>query len=159
MNRENIDMLEYSGYVNITTCKKKTHIKNSGTANLFELFARLLAGYIVNPVELPRTIMLYYEVNGQKKAALNQPIAVTSAYRIINNQHCAVFTGAISDTNLHNEVENTQYYLELRNGTINTNALAYIPIDTSILKQVESGRQALIEWVMTVSNVSKSTII
>ena len=155
MNKENIDTLKYSGYVNITTSKSRSKVSNNGTTTLFELFARLLAGYIVNSSELPRTIMLYYRDNSKpdvKIAALNQPINVTSAYRKIKNHPCAVFTGAISDTNLQNLVENATYSLELRDGTIHTSALAEIGVDINILKQVESGRQALIEWVMQVSN-------
>lgn len=151
-----IDKFGYSGYVNISTTQNKAKVKNAGTETLFELFARLLAGYTVNSAELPRSIMLYAKSIERTTPALNQSIPVTSSFRRIKNQPCAVFTAAISDTNLQNllPADEYKYYLELRDGTINNVALASIPVERVILEQVQSGRQALIEWVMQVSNTT-----
>lgn len=159
MLKNNIDTLQYSGYVNITTTKSKSKIKNKGTTTLFSLFARLLAGYIVNSAELPKTIMLYSMSSidsGVRYPALNQEIVVSSAYRMIKSHPCAVFTGAISDTNLQNLDVEATYVLELHDGTINQTKLAEIQVDINILRQVQSGRQALIEWVMQVNQPSNA---
>ena len=150
--------LIYAGNVRITTSKKKRNIKNNGKDPLFKLLCRFLAGYSINPAELPTFIDLKASSEGTSNTvpAIIQPVKVQISYKILSNGVPAtIYTANITDTNLiQMNVKYNKYIVELKDGTPQNNVLAEIQITNDIISEITIGRQALVEWELTIGNAA-----
>lgn len=154
--------LTYYGKVNIKVGKKTYSNYNEGKPKLFELFARFLCGNKIDNVELPTFINVVRRdtISGGPKQVpiINQPLNITKQFkRDAANNQTAVITTSIVDTNLTSSATKpaegstgSKYYLILLNESLDE--LAEIQIEESIISQISTGRQALIEWSLYITN-------
>ena len=138
--------LVYIGDVKITVSRKSYKYKNSGTPLLFEYFARWLAGQTLGSDILPDHLVV---MEGDTVVSRNN-IPITINYKTTSNGPSAIVSGVILDSNLSNLSESQNHILELRNSV--DDPIAQIKIDYEILAQIKTGRQALIEWSMRITN-------
>lgn len=137
---------EYIGDVKIKVSKKSYKYKNSGTDKLFTYFCKWLAGeHLENDIK-PHHI----DIRGLNGVTLTfQSIPVVSEFRATAKGPATVITAVILDSNIGDVIANN-YYLSLKNS--GGDELAIIAIDNAVIEQVKTGRQALVEWTMRVSN-------
>lgn len=142
--------LAYYGKVKIRVGRKTYSNYNTGKDRLFELFARFLCGQFPNLSELPTYIQV---MEKEGRSILNQPLNITKQFKRDSKGYpVTVITTAINDSNLPSNVDFTKSYeLVLLDGD-ELRQLASIDIAANILSQITSGRQALIEWSLYVTN-------
>ena len=147
--------LKYNGKVNITVNKKKYKSHNAGADYLFELFARFLSGYKIDPSSLPRYITIKAESvdGGMSTTILNNSIMVTTETVLADNQKYATrITATLVASNIAvdaiSDYENFELWL-LNSDDIR---IASTEISSTVLEQVVEGRQAVIEWFLQVDN-------
>lgn len=140
---------EYIGDVKIKVSRKSYKYKNSGTNLLFTYFCQWLAGENLQNDIKPYQLEVI-DINEHRLTY--QPTPVITEYRTTNQGPATVVTAVILDSNINitTIAENGDYYLSLQNS--NGDELARIKIETAVLTQVQTGRQALVEWTMRISN-------
>lgn len=143
--------LAYYGKVKIRVGRKTYSNYNAGKDRLFELFARFLCGQFPNLNELPTYVQVIEKEDGT--SILNQPLNITKQFKRDSKGYpVTVITTAINDSNLaSSNIPDKSYELVLLDGD-ELAPLASIDIAASILSQITSGRQALIEWSLYVTN-------
>ncbi|MBO5712101.1 MAG: hypothetical protein J6R47_04615 [Acholeplasmatales bacterium] len=149
--------LSYIGEVKIKVGRKTYSNHNSGTLNLFALFARLLCGHKIEGTELPAYIDIIDTKAENQPSILNQMLNITRQYKVGSLlEQKAVITTVINDSNLLEITaeRDSEYELVLYNGQTDKTKLASIKIEASILNQILAGRQALIEWSLYITNKS-----
>ena len=139
---------EYIGDVKIKVSRKSYRYKNSGTNLLFKYFCQWLAGENLQNDVKPYQVEVID--NSSRNPLTYQTIPVVTEYRTTNRGPATVVNAIILDSNINKISENGDYYLSLQN--VNGDELARIKIETTVLTQVQTGRQALIEWTMRISN-------
>lgn len=143
--------LAYKGTVNITLQKSKYKFKNNGTADLFTLIARFLAGSDVFTTELPSRLDLREAPNN---TILSNKINISSKTVVGNKLRVAA---TLLGSNLTSFTAGKTYTLYLLSGS--DKQLASIQLDAEILNQLYSqqgeGRQALIEWDLEFTNTAQ----
>lgn len=158
--------LTYYGKVNIKVGKKTYSNYNEGKPKLFELFARFLCGNKIDNVELPTFINVVRRdtISGESKQVpiINQILNITKQFkRDASNNQIAVITTSIVDSNLISSATegtgDSKYYLILLNESLDE--LAEIQIEESIISQISTGRQALIEWSLYITNKNEGESI
>ena len=149
-----LDKMIYTGDVKIKTRSHISQIHNEGTANLFELFAQALVGEVPAD-QLPTFIDLRTE---QNETLLNDLIPIYKQRR----QTTCVINAAIKQSNLadhSNVTDNSTFYLHLLSNNSPSNlakrTLAKLTVKGSLINQINSGRQALIEWNLYVGNATE----
>ena len=142
---------EYIGDVKIKVSKKSYKYKNSGTDKLFTYFCQWLAGEQLGNDTKPHHIDVI-DLEGDKLTFQSTP--VVAEFRTTNKGPATVITAVILDSNI-GEVNASNYYLSLKNS--GGDELAKIAISNDVIDQVKTGRQALIEWTMRVSNREVTT--
>lgn len=143
---------EYIGDVKIKVSKKSYKYKNSGTNLLFEYFCKWLAGEQLENDIKPHHITVI-DLSGSLLTF--QSIPIVAEFRTTNKGPATVITAVILDSNIGEVNANNNYYLSLKNS--GDDELAKISVNIDILEQVKTGRQALIEWTMRVSNREVTT--
>ncbi len=139
--------LNYIGEVNIKILKNSYAYKNAGTEDLFKLIARLLAGEKLNLNQYPASIMLKKD----EIDYLNSKLPIRKKYD--NSSISTLITASIMQYDLidtESPTANNNFTLVLYSG--NDLALASIELDSTIIRQIQNGRQALIEWSLKVTN-------
>lgn len=142
---------EYIGDVKIKVSKKSYKYKNSGTDKLFTYFCQWLAGEQLENDIKPHHIAV---VDLKGDPLTFQSIPVVAEFRTTNKGPATVITAVILDSNI-GEVSANNYYLSLQN--FGGDELAKISINNDVIDQVKTGRQALIEWTMRISNREVAT--
>ena len=144
---------EYIGDVKIKVSKKSYKYKNSGTNLLFEYFCKWLAGEQLENDIKPHHIDV---IDLNRSPLTFQSIPVVAEYRTTNKGPATIVTAVILDSNIKkDEGTANNYYLSLQN--FGGDELAKIAIDTDVIDQVKTGRQALLEWTMRISNREVTT--
>lgn len=145
--------LSYIGKVNIKVGKKTYSNYNEGKITLFTLFARLLCGHKIEGIELPTYIDIIDIKSEHKNSILNQKLNITKQYKVGDKlEQKAVITTVINDSNLANLYEEKTSDHEMVLYDEGMNELASIKIENNVLNQISSGRQALIEWSLYITN-------
>lgn len=145
--------LNYIGEVKIKTGKATYSNYNEGKIDLFKLFSRMLTTGIVKDEETPHFINIIDIVNNNQEI-LNQDLNLTRQYKEESGYPKAVFTSSILYSNLADQVGSylNNYQLVLKDGTSERKVLASINLAAEVLQQITTGRQALIEWSLYVTN-------
>ena len=158
------DQLIYHGKVKITILNTdRVSIKtNKGTKKLFNFFARALCdASVISNAEYPASIDLIYEIKNTDDSVtidsyLFAPRPITRALIQDTEGNLAVrLTGKISKSNMKSEPELIKISrLELRLKDRDGVELASIPVDIADIEAIDTGRQALIQWDLSVGNPS-----
>ena len=152
MNESNFT---YTGNVRIRVDTKTYRYRNAGTDTLFELLARCLCGVFPDIIELPGLLnFCSIASDGSKTNLLLSPVQIQKAH---NDLQC-VITATIKRTHLIESKPTASYKsykFELLNGDESDPiTLATIELDNGeeLLSQIQSGRQAFIEWSLSITN-------
>lgn len=146
--------MNYIGDVKITISRKSYKYRNSGHPKLFEYLARILSGqsHVISSVS-PKYLTVSKTAGIVDASALLsiENIEVANSFKTTINGPGCLTTAVITQNNLVSQSgEITAAYLNLYNE--NNECLASAPIEAAIMKQIYSGRQALIEWTLRFSN-------
>lgn len=151
----NIDLFQYTGTVKISLGETVRTYHNAGTSRLFWLFAQCLADPTqISALNTPQQVML--------KGKNSNNLLVAALYYSIKGVYKQVITTdtgyglKITLTILPSNISNTdlkEFQLFLLDGE-NTE-LAVIDIDDNLVKQISTGRQALVEWTLAVNNYNE----
>lgn len=147
--------MNYIGEVKITVSRKSYKYRNSGHPKLFEYLARILSGQSDAISSVSPSYLIVSKTAGTDKSdellSIENIEIVNSFKTTVNGPGCLI-TAVITQRNLAitKPEEITSAYLNLFNE--NNECLASVPIDAAIMKQIYSGRQALIEWTLRFSN-------
>lgn len=160
--------MHYSGYVELTSRKKKHVVHNSGTRMLFKLFAQILSGSTIDSKALPAYIQL---LNGKADPGLSgdpitttgllfNPILVSKQAElkkhivkgVTSSQWTTVLTGTLIPENIINYPlsVNTDYHLVLLDGY--RCPLAVIDVHPETIVNLSNGEQCLIQWNICFTN-------
>lgn len=143
--------MNYIGEVKITISRKSYKYRNSGHPKLFEYLARILSGQSDAISSVSPNYLTVSETAGTSKLLSIENIEVANSFKTTINGPGCLTTAVITQRNLVSQSgEITTAYLNLFNE--NNECLASVPIDAAIMKQIYSGRQALIEWTLRFSN-------
>ena len=151
----NIDLFQYTGTVKVSLGKTVRTYHNAGTPQLFRLFATCLEDPTkITTLNTPQQVMLkgknennllvdalYYSIKGLYK----QVITTNTGYGL-------KITLTILPSNISN-IDLKEFQLSLLDGE--NMELAVIDIDDNLVKQISTGRQALVEWILAVNNYSE----
>ena len=151
----NSTSLTYIGKVDIKIGRKTYSGYNSGNTELFKLLARFLAGETIDPIALPSFIKVERREKGtsdSKDIVFSPMVAITQAKQI-GTEWATVISTVLTDSNIitDNLVEGFQYDLILYDHSL-ANKLASIEISDYTINQILTGRQALIEWSLYITN-------
>lgn len=146
--------MKYIGDVKITISRKSYKYRNSGHPNLFEYLARILSG---QTDAIPKISPAYLTLTKNPGSSDPQDqinienIELSKNFKTSLNGPICLVTAVITPSNLQYEKNNvTDSYLNILNKS--HKCLASVTISAAILKQIQSGRQALIEWSLRFSN-------
>ena len=141
---------DYIGNVKITVQKQTYKYKNSGTPALFEYMIRWLSGESSYTPEFIKPNYITITCDTPDTLISNDKIKVSVSTRTTTNGYVSEVIGAITPQVLGIIPSNGNCYLHLYNDA--NKELAYISITRAVLNQVKAGRQALIEWTLSVGN-------
>lgn len=151
-------LLTYRGLVNVTLNNTTHKYRNEGTSKLFTLIARFLAnGQGGIPLtSLPSKIDLKLKTNHQWNTVLYYPIPVRKD--VVNDPAGNVstrITATIDPLNIlpTSFTEVSEFRLELLND--DNELLAIVGIENKIVRGITGNRQALIEWLLQVINITE----
>lgn len=156
--------LTYHGKVNIKVGKKTYSNFNQGTNFLFKQFVQFLCEYDIAKVNLPSYIDVVDITNAlNKNSILNQQVNILKEYKeiLVDEEPipALVITTAISDVNISMQPDaEHKYELHLYDRDPEQHLLASIAIKSDILTQITTGRQALIEWYLYITNKQEGEI-
>ena len=153
--------LIYRGELKITTKKKTEIIHNSGTTKLFELF---LSALVTNVSESQRPSFIDIRDPDTGDSLLNRIIPVHKALRADSTYgYVCVISTSIRAGNMRSltpVISNRNYDLCLlaNNTTANSakSILAELGLKGSVINEIISGRQALLEWSLSIMNASQN---
>lgn len=150
----NKDLFQYSGKINVTLNNTTRKYRNNGTARLFRIFAQsLVKPELVGANEVPSQITLEgMDVNNSYKDALYYPIE--QIYKEVVETiggYAMKISFTLLPTNINNSENKHNYKLCLKNN--DNEELAYAIIDDEIINAIDGGYQALVEWILEVTNV------
>ena len=153
----NSSIFQYTGKVTVKIGNTVRKYRNNGEPRLFQLFAQLLADPdSITDVNTPQQVELRgkntddYELED----ALYYPIY--SIYKQVVSTDGGGYGVKISFTLLPTNIQHSNYFdyiLVLQDG--DQKDLASISIEDEIIFQVANGRQALVEWILEISNTSE----
>lgn len=130
--------------------------KNSGLPGLFEILTRALAGYDISS-EVPIMLDLVKD-SYSGNSLLTRTVYLTSTRYYRNDDSdeswSTYYTAALLPEDLSADVSGDAYFLVLKSMT---KSLAYIQIENSLVDDIKSGAQLVIEWRLYFSNGSSST--
>ena len=157
--------LVYDGKVTIKVGKNVFKNHNAGHNRLFELFAYWLCKQTIPQKALPQYVDIYTpdpNPTGEgrpvsilyNKIPVNMSVKMDSAGRYYAVVDCIVsFTHIKSDMQtLIKTDEDAEFILHLVSDENPAASLASFTIEKSVLKQILTGRQAVIEWTLSISN-------
>ena len=155
--------LVYSGNVTIKVGKNTFNNHNAGHNRLFELFAYWLCKQTIPQKALPQYVDIYTldpGGTGRLVSMLYNKIPVNMSVRSDNSDnYYAVVDCVVSFTHIKSDMQekvktdnNREFILQLVNDENPSNSLASIQIENAVLQQVLTGRQAVIEWALSISN-------
>ena len=146
-------ILGYSGKVSIKLEKTKHIYRNNGTSDLFTLIAQLLCGNDVSGSRLPSL----FRLGGAKSADSqlydkNLLYSDISATKNVTAGGQLKLSGTLLPTNL---IASSSSYVKYRLYLYSRDdkELAFIEIDPALITQIGTGRQAQIEWLISVNNM------
>jgi len=164
--------LGYKGIVNakLNIGNKIVELKNhnEGTPTLFKSFARFLTNNSVYAVDTPQYLDLQYKENkagADWKTWLSKTISFTGREYYYDEEFsnwAAKFSAVIIHSNLIQTItdsmdEEGTFRLVMYSGTNEDiqkpQDLAYLVVSSKDLARIVPGTQAIIEWVMMVTNV------
>ena len=142
--------LIYIGDVNIKVSKKSYKYKNSGTPKLFEYFSRWLAGETIQNDILPDHIEIKTGSDFTEPVSIEH-IRINKSYRTTSKGPATIITSTILKEELVSNYDPSNASV-LQLCDANRNVLAQIGIESTVLEQIKTGRQALVEWTLCIRN-------
>lgn len=148
--------LEYHGDVKITTSQKKSYYRNNGHQNLFELFTRWLAGISTNANDLPKYIIIR-DGEADDNVLSRKIDILTKEVSTFDGIPCTTLIAKIDDTDLYTKPNiGSDIYLFLYNNY--DQQLASVEINSDIISELITGRQALVEWYLYITNPASTSM-
>lgn len=151
----------YQGDVTITVKSGSKIIKtcghNSGLQNLFKIVAKALSGNMLTSGDLPAYIDLRYtsdDIDGRWETCLINLQSLTQRnYTQENGLWVTKLASGIPYSELNsppNLFRAREFRLYLMSEALDD--LAYIQVDTATIESITAGSQAIVEWVLRLSN-------